>query len=122
MASVAQCREALETIAARMAADPDPSRSEIDRSFACHVTALGASPTDGTPGPTAWDFQGRISGGTIVGLADGDDPKADVRLSLSGDDLLALVDGSLHFARAWAAGRVSVHASFRDLLRLRKLM
>jgi hypothetical protein len=41
---------------------------------------------------------------------------------MTGDDLLALVDGSLHFARAWASGRVSVRASLRDLLRLRKLM
>jgi hypothetical protein len=110
MASVAQCREALETVAAKMAADPDPARQDLDRSFACHITDLGHT------------FHGRLNGGTIVGLTDGDDPKADVRLSLSGDDLLALVGGSLNFARAWASGRVSVRASFRDLLRLRKLM
>jgi len=110
MASVAQCREALETVAARMAADPDPSRRDIDRAFTCHITDLDAY------------FSGRLAGGTIVGLTDSDDPRADVRLSLRGDDLLALVDGSLNFAKAWAAGRVSVRASFRDLLRLRKLM
>jgi hypothetical protein len=58
----------------------------------------------------------------VTGPYDGDDPGADVRLALSGDDLLALVAGQMSFARAWATGRISVRASFRDLLRLRKLV
>ena len=67
-------------------------------------------------------FQGRLRGGTIVDLTDGDDPSAQIRLSLTGDDLLALVAGSLNFAGAWASGRVSVKAAFGDLLKLRKLL
>ena len=110
MATVAQCREAIETVGARMAADPDPSRADIDRSFACHITDLDAY------------FRGRLAVGTIADLQDGDDPTAQVRLAVGSDDLLALVDGSLNFAKAWASGRLSVQASFRDLLRMRKLM
>lgn len=39
-----------------------------------------------------------------------------------GDDLVALVDGELNFAKAWGSGRVKLHASLRDLLVLRKLL
>lgn len=110
MATLEQCRNAIEQFAARIAADDDPSRRDLDRSFVCRITDLNAA------------FRGRLTGGSIVGLQEGDDPGADVRLSLSGDDLLALVEGRLHFGKAWASGRVHVHASFRDLLRLRKLL
>jgi hypothetical protein len=41
---------------------------------------------------------------------------------MTGDDLVALVDGELHFAKAWGAGRVKLEAGFRDLLQLRKLL
>jgi hypothetical protein len=110
MATLAQCREALDRLAGRIAADTDPARREIDKSFSCHITDLGAH------------LRGRISRGAMIGLTDGADPAADLRLELTSDDLLALVDGHLHFAKAWASGRVRLHASFRDLLRLRKLM
>ena len=55
-------------------------------------------------------------------LTDGEDPKAQIKLAVGSDDLLALVAGRLHFASAWAGGRVSVKASFGDLLKLRKLL
>ena len=110
MATLEQCREALDRIAAKIATDTNPARREVDKSFACHITDLDAH------------FQGRFARGAMVGLTEGDDPRADVRLAMKSDDLLALVDGSLHFAKAWASGRVHVHASFRDLLKLRKLM
>jgi hypothetical protein len=67
-------------------------------------------------------FHGRLVKSTIVDLAEGDDPKAQIRLSLGSDDLLALVAGQLNFAAAWASGKVSVKASFTDLLKLRKLL
>lgn len=41
---------------------------------------------------------------------------------MTGDDLVALVDGGLHFARAWASGRVRLEAGLRDLFQLRKLL
>jgi hypothetical protein len=111
MATVEQCRQALQDIAARLGADPDAAaRVNLDRSLACHIRDLDVF------------FHGRLTKGTIVNLADGDDPKAQIRLSLSGDDLLALVAGRLNFAAAWASGKVSVKAGFGDLLKLRKLL
>lgn len=111
MATVEQCREALEQVATRMLANPEAARRvDLDRSLACHIRDLDVY------------FHGRLARGTITGLIEGDDPRADIRLTVSGDDLLALVAGDLNFAKAWASGRLSVHASFRDLLKLRKLM
>ena len=37
--------------------------------------------------------------------------KAQLRLAMAGDDLVALVDGELHFARAWGSGRVRLAPS-----------
>ncbi|KDN82466.1 hypothetical protein KCH_57590 [Kitasatospora cheerisanensis KCTC 2395] len=48
--------------------------------------------------------------------------KADIRLTTTGDDLVALVDGRLPFPTAWATGRLKLDASFLDLLRLRSLL
>lgn len=110
MATHAQCREAFDRLAQRMATDTDPARREVDKSFSCQVTDLRA------------DFHGRISHGAMVGLDDGADPRADIKLDVTSDDLIALVDGRLNVAAAWASGRLHIHASFRDLLRLRKLL
>jgi hypothetical protein len=111
MATVDQCRDALREVAARLAADQEAAqRVNLDRSLACHIRDLDAF------------FHGRLRHGSIVDLTDGDDPKAQIRLTVGSDDLLALVDGDLHFAGAWASGKLSVKASFTDLLKLRKLM
>jgi Alkyl sulfatase C-terminal len=111
MATVDQCREALSGVAARLAADPGAAaRVNLDRSLACEIRDLKVF------------FHGRLRNGTITDLTDGDDPLAQIRLSLSGDDLVALVAGQLNFATAFASGRISVKASFTDLLKLRKLL
>jgi hypothetical protein len=111
MATVDECRQALEEVAARMLADREAaSKVDLDRRLACHIRDLDAS------------FHGRLARGTIVDLTDGDDPTAEIRLTVSSDDLVALVAGELNFAAAWATGRVSVKAGFRDLLKLRKLI
>jgi hypothetical protein len=111
MATVDQCRDALRKVAARLAADPEAAeRVNLDRSLACHIRDLDVF------------FHGRLRNGSIVDLTDGDDAKAQIRLTVGSDDLLAMVDGGLHFAGAWATGRLSVKASFTDLLKLRKLM
>jgi hypothetical protein len=41
---------------------------------------------------------------------------------MSGDDLVALVNGELNFAKAWGSGRVKLEAGLRDLFQLRKLL
>jgi hypothetical protein len=112
MATVEECRAALEKLAARMEAHADQVNGKVDlnRPLACTIKDLGTS------------FHGRIIGGRLVGLSDGDDPKAKIRLTTSSDDLVALVAGELDFAKAWASGRLSVSANPFDLLKLRKLL
>jgi putative sterol carrier protein len=41
---------------------------------------------------------------------------------LTSDDLVALTDGQLNVASAWATGRLRVDASIKDMLRLRALL
>jgi hypothetical protein len=111
MATVEQCRQALADIAKRLESDPDTAaRVSLDRTLACHIRDLDVF------------FHGRLHAGTVENLADGDDPKAQIRLAIGSDDLVAVVAGQLNFATAWASGRASVKASFTDLLKLRKLL
>jgi predicted lipid carrier protein YhbT len=112
VATVEQCRAALADLAVRMDAHADEVRGrlDLDRAIVCRITDLGVA------------FHGRIAGGRMVDLADGDDPKAKISLTTTSDDLVALVHGRLDFARALASRRVSVSASPFDLLKLRKLL
>ena len=110
MATVDECRAALQKLAANLAANADQVRIDLDRPLACTIKDLGVA------------FHGRLLDGRLVDLADGDDPKAKIRLTATGDDLIALVNGQLDFAKAWTSGRVSVSANPFDLLKLRKLL
>ncbi len=67
-------------------------------------------------------FAGNLKSGCFENVrVEQGDHKAQVRLMLSSDDLIAMNEGKLHFAQAWATGQVHLDASFRDLLRLRAL-
>jgi len=112
MATVEACRAALVRLAERMAANAAETRQKLDfdRTVACRVTDLGVA------------FHGRLKDGHIIGLADGDDPTAKVKLTANSDDLVALLNGELPVASAWDSGRVKLDASFLDLVKLRKLM
>lgn len=112
MATVDECRAALAALAERLDTHADEVRGklDLDRRIVCRITDLGVA------------FRGRLIGGRLVGLSDGDDPAAKISMSTTSDDLVALVAGRLDFARALAARRVSVRASPFDLLKLRKLL
>lgn len=112
MASVDECRQALQDLAARLDANAAQVRDRIDldRTLACRITDLDTA------------FHGRIVGGCLIDLQDGDDPKAKIALSTTSDDLLALVRGELDFPRALSARRVSISASPFDLIKLRNLL
>ncbi|MEV4754584.1 SCP2 sterol-binding domain-containing protein [Micromonospora sp. NPDC049559] len=112
MASVDECRQALNDLAARMAENAAEVRSRVDleRTLACRIKDLDTA------------FHGRLVDGQLVDLADGDDPKAKIAISIASDDLLALVRGELDFPRALAARRVSISANPLDLMKLRKMM
>jgi predicted lipid carrier protein YhbT len=112
VATVEECRAALARLTANVAANADEVRDRVnlDRTIVCRVTDLRIA------------FRGRLVNGELVDVAEGDDPDAKIALSAASDDLIALVDGELDFARALATRRVSVRASPFDLLRLRKLL
>ncbi|WP_338695034.1 alkyl sulfatase C-terminal domain-containing protein [Streptomyces sp. Q6] len=115
MATTEECRTALERLSDNMAgANGDvQAAAALDRSLSCRITDLDVT------------FSGRLENGRIKVLDTRPGPpaqKAQIRLAMTGDDLVAMVDGQLNFARAWASGRVKLEASFRDLLRLRTLL
>ena len=112
MATIEQCLKALEGILGPLAANP--AAAGLDRSLSCRLTDLDQV------------ILGRLAGEAVRDLhvaADGEGiPRADIRLTMTSDDLVALTDGRLHFGKAWASGRVKLEAGLRDLLRLRKLL
>jgi hypothetical protein len=107
-----QCLTALKGVLGDLAASP--AAAGLDRSLSCRLTDLGEV------------VLGRLRDGDVHDLHvvshDSAAPKADIRLEMSSDDLIALTDGRLHFGPAWATGRVKLHAGMRDLLRLRKML
>ena len=111
MATVDECRQALHDLAARLDASAETrGRLDFDRTLACRVPDLGAA------------FRARLTGGRLVDITDGDDPKAKIALTAGADDLIALVSGRLDVTKAIAARRVSISANPFDLLKLRKLL
>ena len=112
MASVDECRQALHDLSVKLAANAAEVRGKVDldRTLACRIIDLGTA------------FHGRLVGGRLVDLADGDDPDAKITLSTASDDLVALARGQLDLPRAIASRRVSLSASPFDLLKLRKLL
>ncbi|MGC5019425.1 SCP2 sterol-binding domain-containing protein [Micromonospora sp. DT47] len=111
MASVDECRQALQDLAARLDRHADvQDRIDLDRTLACRITDLETA------------FHGRIAGGRLVDLTDGDDPKAKIALVTKSDDLVALVHGQLDVTKAVASRRVSIKANPFDLMKLRKLL
>ena len=114
MASVEECREALQALSRRLTEmSPDDRASYFGkRSMSCHVTDLGVT------------FVTRFtdSGADPVIEAKPDDPPADIRLTANSDDVISLSETPANIARMWLSGRVKVQASMRDLLALRKLL
>ena len=111
MASVDECRQALHDLAARLDANAGTrGKLDFDRTLACRVPDLGTA------------FHARLTDGRLVGIADGDDPKAKIALTADSDHLIALVQGRLDVTRAVAARQVSIKANPFDLLKLRKLL
>ncbi|PSM38664.1 sterol-binding protein [Streptomyces dioscori] len=115
MATIEECRSALDKLSDNMAGANGDVQSAValDRSLSCRITDLDIT------------FVGRLRDGRIVVLdtVEGPPPeKAEIRLAMTGDDLVAMVDGELHFAKAWGSGRVKLEAGLRDLMRLRKLL
>jgi predicted lipid carrier protein YhbT len=113
VATVEECRQALEALVGRISRlDPaDRAAHLVDRDVSCEVPDLGVT------------FLTRLGpdGAAPVTQANGDGAPAQVRFRASSDDLVAIAGDPGSFPRAWLSGRVRVEASVFDLLRLRKL-
>ena len=112
MATMDECLKALKGILGDIAAHP--AAAGLDRSLSCRLTDLDEV------------VLGRLSSGSVRDLhvlPHGPDmPKADIRLTMTSDDLIAMTEGRLHFGKAWASGKVKLEAGLRDILRLRKIL
>lgn len=96
MATIEECRSALDKLSDNMQHAEGDVRdaAALDRSVSCHIKDLDVT------------FVGRLTGGRIRvdDTLDGPPPqRAEIRLAMAGDDLVALVDGELNFARAWGS-------------------
>jgi hypothetical protein len=111
MATEQECEQALRRFATRLddMSDADRAKHRLERTVSCHITDLDVT------------FHARLKDACLLDVTTEPRPKAQLRLAMSGDDLLALVDGDLDFIRAWTSGRLKVQASVLDLIRLRSL-
>ncbi|MFF4355059.1 SCP2 sterol-binding domain-containing protein [Streptomyces sp. NPDC001530] len=115
MATIEECRTALDKLSDNLAGAEGDVRSAaaLDRSLSCCITDLDIT------------FVGRLKDGRIEVLETLQGPpreRAQIRLTMKGDDLVSMVNGELNFAKAWGSGRVKLEAGLRDLFRLRTLL
>ena len=111
MATLEECRDALGRLSGALSGmDPAKRASAIsERTVSAYLTDLDVM------------FNGRLDATGFHDITTDPAPRAQLRLSMKSDDLVALADRELSFGQAWARGRLRVEASFGDLLRLRKL-
>jgi hypothetical protein len=94
-------------------ADDDVRRRIPERTVSAYLTDLDLA------------FAGRLSEGYLVDVVEIDPARrrdAQLRLTLSSDDLVDVVAGRLNFAHAWVRGRIKVDARLRDVLALRAFL
>ena len=110
MATVEQCERALKALADRTSANGSSARKlDFDRTLTCTIRDLRVI------------FAGRLQDGQLVDIVRAATGDAQVRLTVNSDDLVALVDGKLKTAAAFATGRLRVEAGLRDMLKLRSI-
>ena len=112
MASEEQCDKALRSLADMLARVPADVRTKyvLDRTVSCKVYDLGVT------------WTGHLCDEGIVDITTADEAKAQVRISVSSDDLIALIEGRQAVPSAIATGKVRVQASPLDMLRLTALI
>ena len=112
MATIEECRTALDGLAKRLAGADSGTRRKValDRKLACRITDLSAT------------FVGQLHDGELTEIVREDGAKGQITLTVSSDDLVALTEGTLRFPTAWASGRLKVDANVFDLVKLRALL
>ncbi|MCI0688249.1 MAG: SCP2 sterol-binding domain-containing protein [Sporichthyaceae bacterium] len=111
MATLEECRIALAELAAQLGAmdSAERQRKVSDRSLSCRVPDLDVT------------FTGRLQDGKLVDIGTEPAERAQIRLTMNSDVLVALSRGEVGFISAWTSGRLKIDASLGDLLRLRTL-
>ncbi len=112
MATPIEVAAAVGSLVARLAAvDPALRRRYCnDRTVSCHVSDLDL----------VWS--GRLGDDGLQDVTTAPADRAQIRLTVSSDDLVALAQGRLAATSAWAGGRLRVQAGPLDLLTLRTLL
>ena len=113
MASLEQCQAAVAALVERLAqVEPETRRKyAVERTVACRIRDLGVV------------FLATFEeDGTVSEVVTADTGTAQVRLTASSDDLVALIEGRLAVPAAWATGRLRIDASVLDLIKLRALL
>jgi hypothetical protein len=112
MATEAECRAAIQTLLERVSqVDREVRRGNVpDRSIGCTLLDLDLT------------YVADLRDGELHDLrVEPGEYRPQVRVLCTSDQLVALTDGELSFAHAWATGQIHLDASLRDLLRLRSL-
>ncbi|MDQ6650373.1 MAG: SCP2 sterol-binding domain-containing protein [Actinomycetota bacterium] len=112
MATLEECEAALEKLAHRLSGvDADLRRRHVlERTVSCKIPDLGAT------------FSGQLRDGGLHDVEPEPLPGAQIKLTVTSDDLVAITEGRLNFATAWATGKLKVEASMLDLLKLRGML
>lgn len=109
MASLEECQQAIAGLADRIQTSGDKSGLG-KRTLSCQISDLDVT------------FHGVLTSGELVDITTEPQPKAQIRLTSSSDDLVAMVDGSLDMAKAWLTKRIKVEASMMDMLKLKAML
>jgi predicted lipid carrier protein YhbT len=112
VATVQECDDAFRYLAGLLDKVPPDLRSKylLTRSVSCRVTDLGVT----------WSAQ--LSDDGLHGITTEQDSKAQIRVIVTSDDLLAMIEGRQPIPSAWATGRLRVQAGPRDMLRLTSML
>lgn len=108
MATLQECREALTELTKDIA--ESGTDLDFDRSLTATITDLDVV------------LRGRIQDGGFHDIEQTTDPAADVKLTLTSDDLVQMCRGDLNALKAMATGKLKIQASMGDLMKLRKLL
>lgn len=112
MATEAEVAAVLADLVERMDRLPPGNRQMLPtgRSVQLHCTDIDVT------------YRAQLEGGRITSLEKGTASDAQIRIACRSDDLVAVGRGEMSFFGAYTSGRVSLHASTTDLLRLQALL
>ena len=113
MATAEECREALQKLTGRLSEMSPGERDQYfgNRSISVTIPDLGVT------------YASVLGSGDdpVREVAPGE-PPANIRLTASSDEVIALAEQPMNIARAWMSRRIKIEAAPKDLIRLRRLL